>query len=76
MTELEVSFRAALHEARISTAAVLLAQVVAAQAASRKELPGGHEILLQRRCADLLSEQPTHTASSLLREAEQFVQNL
>ncbi|MFC4791771.1 hypothetical protein ACFPAF_06715 [Hymenobacter endophyticus] len=76
MTELEVSFRAALHEARFSTAAVWLAQVVAAQAASGRSLPGGHEILFQRRCADLLSEQPAHTASILLRKAEQYVHDL
>lgn len=69
MTELEVSFRTALHEERYATAGVLLAQIVVSQ---QPTLPLVQELRLHTFCMDLMNRRPVGHASELLQAARMF----
>ncbi|GAB3244993.1 hypothetical protein GCM10027346_43180 [Hymenobacter seoulensis] len=69
MSETEVAFRAALHESRHSTAAVLLSQLVAGYYLQHRQLSLAQDAQLQRTCLDLLTHHPSLGAADLIQAA-------
>ena len=73
MTETEVSFRAALHEEKFSTAAVLLSQLVEAHYEQNRHLTPVQILRLQVGCQHLLVQRPEAGASALIRAAYSYL---
>lgn len=73
MHEIEVAFRAALHEEKFSTAAVLLAQVVEARYEPQCRLTAVQILRLQAGCHTLLTQQPEIGATALIQAAAGYL---
>lgn len=75
MSDTEICFRAALHEQQLSTAAVLLAQLLATRCESQRRLTPAQDARLQQGCMDLVLARGTSIPASLLIEAaaEQYL---
>ncbi|WP_188558487.1 hypothetical protein [Hymenobacter glacieicola] len=72
MSDTEVSFRAALHDEQFTTAAVLLAQLMAARHAQHGALSLVQDMRLQRHCLDLLTQRSVSGADALLQAAAKW----
>lgn len=73
MNELEVAFRAALHEEKFSTAAVLLAQVVEARYEQQQRLTPVQILRLQAGCHTLLTQRAEIGAVALMQAAAGYL---
>ena len=73
MTEIEVAFRAALHEEKFATAAVLLAQVVEARCEQHYHLTPVQILRLQVGCQGLLVEHSGNGAAALIEAAATYL---
>ncbi|WP_375436019.1 hypothetical protein [uncultured Hymenobacter sp.] len=73
MTETEVSFRAALHEEKFSTAAVLLSQLVEARYEQSCHLTPVQILRLQVGCQQLLVQRPEVGAAALIQAAYNYL---
>ncbi|UOQ77272.1 hypothetical protein MUN84_00595 [Hymenobacter sp. 5516J-16] len=72
MSDTEVSFRAALHDEQFATAAVLLAQLMAARHTQRGTFSFVQDMRLQRHCLDLVTQRSVSGADALLQAAAQW----
>ncbi|MDF7811503.1 hypothetical protein [Hymenobacter sp. YC55] len=73
MTETEVAFRAALHEEKFSTAAVLLSQLVEAHYEQNSHLTPVQILRLQIGCQQLLVQRPEVGAAALIQAAYSYL---
>lgn len=73
MNEIEVAFRAALHEEKFATAAVLLAQVVEAQYEQQRHLTPVQILRLQVGCHTLLMQRAEIGAAALVQAAGSYL---
>ena len=73
MTEIEMSFRAAMHEEKFSTAAVLLAQLVEARCEQQHHLTPVQILRLQIGCQGLLVEHSGLGAAALIKAAATYL---
>jgi hypothetical protein len=73
MNEIEVAFRAALHEEKFSTAAVLLAQVVEARYEQQQHLTAVQILRLQAGCHTLLTQRAEMGAAALIQAAASYL---
>lgn len=73
MTETEVAFRAALHEEKFSTAAILLSQLVEAHYEQNYHLTPVQVLRLQIGCQQLMVQRPEVGAAALIKAAYSYL---